>query len=359
MTYALIAEYRLKFPEAKISIIVSPGCDLEGFDSLKVAPMEIWGKDYLLDSEPLNDVSSLVAVGADVMDGHYWPISVLRTLELCEQARIKGIQVGILGFSFNKSPDHLCVKGLQRLNSDIRLFARDPISKQRFETSVSPRIKLVADAAFCMHPNNSSNVAPVVDWCKMQVKMGHAIVGFNLHSLLFNGSNAPDIGVAMINVAESLIDLLRKENVSVLLIPHDYRGKNNDKELLRTILSKIPSELNNRLLLPEFEFNADELKSITSNCRIVLTGRMHLAIASLGMGIPVGVVSYQDKFEGLFEHFGLPSKYIITPETLSKKECVFEWMHSSVLMAGTLQDDSKRKLPAILNLSKNNFSWLT
>ena len=40
---------------------------------------------------------------------------------------------------------------------------------------------------------------------------------------------------------------------------------------------------------------------------------MHLAIACLGKGVSVACVTYQDKFEGLFKHFGLDNT-TIAPE---------------------------------------------
>ena len=41
---------------------------------------------------------------------------------------------------------------------------------------------------------------------------------------------------------------------------------------------------------------------------LVLTGRMHLAIAALGMGTPPLCVAYMDKFEGLFHLFDIASR---------------------------------------------------
>ena len=37
---------------------------------------------------------------------------------------------------------------------------------------------------------------------------------------------------------------------------------------------------------------------------LILTSRMHLAIAALGSGVPVACMPYLGKFEGLLKHFG-------------------------------------------------------
>jgi colanic acid/amylovoran biosynthesis protein len=54
------------------------------------------------------------------------------------------------------------------------------------------------------------------------------------------------------------------------------------------------------------EPSAAELKQLAAKLDGVVTGRMHLAIAALGSGVPVATFAYQDKFEGLLMLFGLP-----------------------------------------------------
>ena len=54
--------------------------------------------------------------------------------------------------------------------------------------------------------------------------------------------------------------------------------------------------------------NAWELKHLAGMVDLVLTGRMHLAIAALGMGTPPLCVAYMDKFEGLFHLFNIASR---------------------------------------------------
>ena len=41
---------------------------------------------------------------------------------------------------------------------------------------------------------------------------------------------------------------------------------------------------------------------------------MHLAIASLGQGVPAACFPYQDKFEGLMVHFNQPESLLLSPE---------------------------------------------
>lgn len=56
----------------------------------------------------------------------------------------------------------------------------------------------------------------------------------------------------------------------------------------------------NRLLDPS------EIRALTKNAEVVVTGRMHLAIMALSQGTPAFVVSTQGKVEGLAELFETP-----------------------------------------------------
>ncbi|AFK52117.1 hypothetical protein TMO_0278 [Tistrella mobilis KA081020-065] len=59
---------------------------------------------------------------------------------------------------------------------------------------------------------------------------------------------------------------------------------------------------------------AADLKGLAGILDGIVTGRMHLAIGSLGQGTPTVSVTYQDKFEGLYRHFGLPDWMLLSPQ---------------------------------------------
>jgi polysaccharide pyruvyl transferase WcaK-like protein len=62
-----------------------------------------------------------------------------------------------------------------------------------------------------------------------------------------------------------------------------------------------------------------EIKALSGQVDLVLTGRMHLAIAALGMGTPAFCTVYQGKFEGLMQMFELEGM-TITPSRMDSAE---------------------------------------
>ncbi len=52
------------------------------------------------------------------------------------------------------------------------------------------------------------------------------------------------------------------------------------------------------------------LKGLMGEFDAVVSGRMHLSIASLGMGVPVFALDYNDKAAGLLAHFGLDTRHV-------------------------------------------------
>ncbi|MBV5350065.1 hypothetical protein JZU71_02595, partial [bacterium] len=117
MLCSVIAEFRRVVPGGEISIITTPEStvDKSRFSDINFLP--IWGKYRLVGPhvDVLASASALAVIGADIMDGYYWPMTVLRIAMLCERVRLHGGQVGILGFSFNAAPDPSCVEVLGTL----------------------------------------------------------------------------------------------------------------------------------------------------------------------------------------------------------------------------------------------------
>ena len=98
----------------------------------------------------------------------------------------------------------------------------------------------------------------------------------------------------------------------------------NDLEVLREFRSILEPELQASTRLIEEKCSARQVKAISGHCDLILSGRMHLAIASLGQGVPVVCLTYQDKFEGLMEHFGLKGNTFLPRSILQGDQLVAE-----------------------------------
>jgi polysaccharide pyruvyl transferase WcaK-like protein/O-antigen/teichoic acid export membrane protein len=360
MMLAAIAEFRRMHPDGRIAAITSPDASASVAVVPGVEAMPIWGKRSLVGAGAgaLQGVTHFAVIGADVMDGYYWPMSVMRTVEISEQARLHGAAVGLLGFSFNASPNPFCVAALHAMHAEVRAMSRDPVSAERFGRLVQRPVTLVADAAFCMVARSSAATQAVAQWAAGQRTAGRTVVGFNLHLMLLDVHGACDEATAVQAAAAGLARLIEEHQAAVLLIPHDFRGPRNDKTMMANCLAQIPQHLRAQVLLPETEFVADELKTLTAACTVVLTGRMHLAIAALGMGVPVAAASYQGKFEGLLKHFNLPPSMIIQPHELGDPALVWRWMLAAFEQRAAMTEQVQLRWPSVRQLSAQNFAWM-
>ena len=247
-------------------------------------------------------------LGADVTDGVYgWP-TAMKLLMFYDCFSRLGIKTHYLGFSWSRTPSpwmHLVFPLLKR---GLTLPVRDPVSYRRLERFTRHRpLAQVADAAFLLYPNPTPRARKWIDWCREMRKGGRTVVAVNVHQM-FNDAETKSaeweaaFSQCLKTVAEKNGDII------YLLVPHDNRPRVSDLEILKRINKLLPDST-----LIDVVMNADEIKAVLGECDALIAGRMHISIAALGQGVPVLGLVYQGKFEGLWEHFGLPDDTLIEP----------------------------------------------
>jgi polysaccharide pyruvyl transferase WcaK-like protein len=164
--------------------------------------------------------------------------------------------------------------------------------------------------------SNTPAVRDAHDWAQEQRAHGRQVIGFNAHPMLIKNPTHEQLTHLFGVVAAALDRFMAGTNVAVALISHDYRGASGDDVCLKPIAGMLQTRFGDRLYYSETKCTAAELKGISGAMDGVVTGRMHLAIASLGMGVPVAALTYQDKFQGLMRHFELPQDLLLAPEQL-------------------------------------------
>ncbi|MFN6471696.1 MAG: polysaccharide pyruvyl transferase family protein [Nostoc sp. SerVER01] len=262
-------------------------------------------------------------LGADVMDGKYSEYRSARRIQCAALAKQTGTDSAILGFSFNEEPTEKVVEAFQKLPLDIKLYARDPISQNRLIQKLKRPIELVADLAFLVHPaSNDGHVSDVLKWIKDQKINQRVVLGINANSQIISQPDEQDINKIIHIYVEALTEIYsQNDNVSFILVPHDFRHpdkKSSDIGLSEAIWQDLPAEVQYHCLKLPAQFSARQIKSIAGNLDMVLSGRMHFAIACLGQGTPVACITYQGKFEGLFRHFELEGMLIKPEEALEE-----------------------------------------
>lgn len=299
-------------------------------------------------------------IGADVLDGVYSAGSSLKRLRALQLAHRLGRKVRVMGSSWSTKPAPEVAAFLKHATW-LDVLARDPISHGRMEAAFERPIRLVADLGFLLKPEARSPTAQeAVAWVQDAKSKGGQVLGVNL-----SGHTIRDLpGKSVV----PFVELVKRWMVAdatrhVILMPHDTRpGYAGDVTVLQEMSDALTPDLGARLhtpLGPGKTLDAWDLKAIGGEIDLVLTGRMHLAIACLGMGTPPLSLVYQDKFEGLMQHFGLSEEGLtIDPGAVGADNDADQRLEQVSKNAAALSARIKAKLPGITALSRSNFDGL-
>ncbi|MHB1122739.1 MAG: polysaccharide pyruvyl transferase family protein [Ramlibacter sp.] len=252
-----------------------------------------------------------VALGADIVDGRFGPRIPALMLIAADLAARAGVRATILGCSFGEDPAAELKPVFQRLDWRVHLNMRDPISLRRLQAFAPVHPQLVADAAFLLEPGSADPAAAA--WVERQRALGRKVVGVNAHPMLVRTPDAAWVEKMAANLTRALCEVGARRNVGWILLPHDYREHFGDLSCLRRVGELLRQRAGVEAHLLEGCHSAADLKALVGGLDAVVTGRMHLAIAALGMGVPALALTYHDKFEGLYSHFELPPWLLLSP----------------------------------------------
>jgi colanic acid/amylovoran biosynthesis protein len=300
----------------------------------------------------LRDYDGLYVLGADILDGKYGAGHVCRIAAYCNHAIRAGVPVTILGFSFNRAPRGPAVRALARLRPEIRINVRDEPSLNRFTSTVALPGTLCADVAFLMPPA-TEGPSELEAWVRQTKERGRIPVGVNVNAHAFSDVIARIGSDEMVfRFAKNLAAAGTLNNLAFLLIPHDFKASSGDVVLLRKLEAALAER---RFPAVRYESLADPavIKRVAGLLDLVITGRMHLAISSLGMGTPILSIPYQDKFEGLYDHFQLPKTDIVDPD-VCLSEVFVERISQAVEQRRSTAQKIRTALPRVGELARRN-----
>lgn len=305
---------------------------------------------------------NLYLLGADMIDGSYSSSLSLKTIYFSYLMTKLGLKSKVLGFSFNASPSPGIIPLLKETASYVHYCIRDAVSFDRLVSQGISPLTLVADVAFLLEPNTTSEtVINCSQWIKKQKELGHIILGFNPFNQL-----KPALKINTIedlsNIYFQLISQLYNHfpNISFVFIPHDfrdYKNKPSEEKIISNLYQKLvttfPEKLDHLYCLKSPLF-ANEIKGIVASLDLVISGKMHLCVACLGQKTPVVSISYQDKFEGLFQHFHL-SDMFLEPELGLNPDIFSQFIISKINQRDSIFTQIKSALPAVQALTQKNF----
>jgi polysaccharide pyruvyl transferase WcaK-like protein len=297
---------------------------------------------------------ALFVMGADILDGKYGAALVQRIVAYCNHSVLLGIPATMLGFSFNRNPRDPAVHALSRLHPRVAVNIRDQPSLDRFTRIVGIPARLCADSAFLMPPATGSEPETEA-WIAAMRREGRTPVGVNLNAHAL----APAIAqVGMDRLIDQLAEQFKRSGeqngLAFLLLPHDLKLHSGDVIMLQALDRALRQKGFAHLRYTAID-QPDKIKRLTGLLDLAITGRMHLVIASLGSGTPTLSITYQDKFEGLYQHFGLSLEHTITP-----MQCLNDALLGKINDAFTNRHDNRARilshLPRVNALASRNLT---
>lgn len=327
--------------------------------SLGVEPLQLWRRQDFVQAmiDALAEVrpDAVFVLGADVIDGYYNPQTSMRLLISADVAARARIPAVVLGFSFNAKAAPAIRSVLDALHPDVRLNLREAISLERFRAFTTATPRLVADVAFLLQPSPEGPAyVAAAKWVAERRAAGRRVFGFNAHPMLFKKATPEKLENLVGAAANSIRTAHAESDTAWLLLPHDFRGVLGDNTCLEPLAQRLEEDLGADLMHLPGEPKAAELKAVAGLLDGVIAGRMHLAIAALGMGVPAAAMTYQDKFKGLFQHFDLPEWLLLAPEDLDRPGKLGDVVARFVSEAEALRAQVSSKLPDVRNLARKN-----
>lgn len=305
--------------------------------------------------------SHFYLIGTDMLDGCYAEWLTLGMLTLTKQAAITGLKTTIVGFSLNNWQKDSCIASLTNFPKLTRLCLRDNVSLNRLE-KLTGRSDLIqtADMAFLLNPNSHLPLAlKFIDWIKERKAKNRLVIGININPQLFKKEESNKME-GLINSYVSAITRAYNffnQQLDFVFIPHDFRPHNSDVFLLNKMFSLLPIEIRNNSYYRTERPSAAEIKAVVGRLDVILTGRMHVSIAGLGQGIPVGCVVYQGKFKGLFNHFHLNDSFKLSPEYAADANILSDFLINLIRNRKVMQETIRTYLPKVKSLAFRNLSF--
>jgi polysaccharide pyruvyl transferase WcaK-like protein len=219
----------------------------------------------------------------------------------------------------------------------------------------------VADIAFLLKPalaSESRAVAWVKDWTAQQRQSNQCFIiacNLNPQPLIRAGGRQADLVQAYVEAFKQLWRSLGP-TFSVLIVPHDYRPQHHELEACQAFHQMLPADLRARTLLLSDPLGAAEVKAVTALCDVVMTGRMHMAIAALGSGKPAACISYLSKFEGMLAFFGLEELALKWQEAVIPGKLA-AWAAHIISRRHELTNRVELNLPKVQELSRANLDF--
>jgi len=245
----------------------------------------------------LNGARGVIWCAADTADGYHGKSGVLAATGALRLAAAAGMPAGVVNFSWGLDGPMTARTAMRRLPADVALWARDPISAGHAASQLRRDVRLGTDAAFALVA-----AAGPASMAVRALTSTPIIICVTEQTVRWCGGERKQVVRDLADLLEGLIVRL---DVDIAMLPHDLRspsgeGDRGDEAVLREVLGELSPSAAERCvaLRPS---GPEDARAAVAGARLVVTSRMHLAIAALGENVPVVVLSDHPKVPGMLE----------------------------------------------------------
>lgn len=266
---------------------------------------------YKVGLKNIDSDSIIMSVGGDT----YCYSNVYTHLEINKMYRKKAQKAVLWGCSVEPEllKDDKIIKDISEYSL---ILARESISYDALK-KVNKNTYLCPDPAFQL------------DMEDVEIPNGFLLnntIGINLSPLIMKCEEKQ--GITLKNYENFIKYVINNTDMSIALIPHVVWEHNDDREPLNKLYEKFKES--NRVVMIKEDYNAMQLKSIISKCRMFIGARTHATIAAYSTCVPTLVVGYSVKAKGIAKDiFGTYKNYVLPVQSLSNKDDLinaFEWL---------------------------------
>jgi len=265
-------------------------------DILKIKPtlysFNHW-EDYKFDIDKIVDIKRHDNIIGDIAisiggDNYCYPGSLPILEQYNRDLKGQGTKTCLIGCSIDRDTIIKCQEDLKRYDL---ITARESLTQQALK-EIGVNAPLIPDSAFILNKEE-------VKWDDN----GKEWIGIN-------ASNFVSDDVSRKNYQELIQYIMNNTKYNVLLIPHVEQKYNNDYPMLQELYIN-----NGRMRWAEG--NANQLKGYISKCKMVVTARTHVSVASYSLCIPALVLGYSIKSHGIaLDLFDTSEGYVVPKDSL-------------------------------------------
>lgn len=297
--------------------------------------------DVVRFARQLNRATELCVIGADVMDGVYYPPSAMARFSLLNLANRLGVRTRVLGFSWSDQAEPSAWEAIRRVAPSTRLFVRDPQSLRRLEERGVESAIAAADIVFAL-PHDSA--APA------RTKTVRAKLA------LLNVSGLIQSRMDQVPEFEQVLQHLGEAGWSLCFVPHVVRPGDDDLSTQRLLEAGVGLDSNVRFI--DAKPSVHEVQKLVSQADLIITGRMHLAVLGIAAGVPAVVLGTQGKVAGLCELVGSGATEI-EPKPGFGAEIIDAVRGMESVGLPELQANVRRVRPRLVELAGRNFDGMS